>query len=53
MAKKGSKRREWTKSDIRELSLWLGVRPQRERLLGPSRGQREQLVRRLLPWEFR
>ena len=53
MAKKNSKRREWTKTDIRELKPLLDKRHQREKLLGHLRGPKAQLDRRLLALVFR
>ena len=53
MAKKNSKRREWTKTDIRELkTLARGKTPVQVKLPGHSREPKGLLVRRRLAWEF-
>jgi hypothetical protein len=53
MAKKNSKRREWTTADVRDLKALAGRKRQRGKLLGHLRGLRAQLDRRLLALEFR
>ncbi len=49
MARKNLKRREWTKTDVRELER----KRQLGKLLGHLRGPKAQLDRRLLASEFR
>ena len=52
MAKKNSKRGEWTKTNIRELKTLARGRRQQVKLPGHSREPKGPLVRRRLAWEF-
>jgi hypothetical protein len=53
MAKKNSKRREWTKTDVRELKTLAREKTPAEKSLGHLRGPKVQLGRRLSALEFR
>ena len=53
MAKKNSKRREWSRDDIRDLKALARQKTQHGKLLGHLRGRKAQLDRRLSALESR